>query len=166
MQVVADKLADWATHESDDNAADAFGRSAFNRYYYASYLMTREMLSELNNKWAREGHKKIPDLLEGKVIKKIRNELKKKQRAGLLGREQAERFRRSANSAVSDLSNLLKTAYNSRVIADYQPEIRIIRDRRQISLGNEKLGAAQNWAKNVSRYKGSILYVCEQLGLT
>jgi hypothetical protein len=166
MRVVADKLAEWAINETDESDADAFGRSAFNRYYYASYLITREMLSELNSSWTRTGHKQIPDLLKNSVIKKIRQELRRKLKAGLIRISDAARYRSSANSAVSNLSNLLQQAYNTRVIADYEPDTRIVRVRREIHLRNEKLGTAQSWPNRVFRYTRSILIVWKQLGLS
>ncbi|MFH1954732.1 MAG: hypothetical protein ABIL06_24350, partial [Pseudomonadota bacterium] len=76
MKTVADKLAELAIGEKNENTADAFGRSAFNRYYYASYLITRQMLKDLNTSWASTGHSKIPELLENSIIKRIRTEIK------------------------------------------------------------------------------------------
>jgi hypothetical protein len=60
MIVVAKRLSEIALNEVSETDADAFGRSAFNRYYYASYLITRDMLRQLDPSWTRTGHSKIP----------------------------------------------------------------------------------------------------------
>ena len=166
MRVVADKLAEWTLIERNETDADAFGRSAFNRYYYASYLITREMLNDLDTGWTRTPHASIPELLQKTIVAKIRKELKQKQRSGLLTTADAVRFRVSANNAISELSNILKIAYSIRVIADYEPETKIIRSGRNIELADETLQGAKNWTRRVLRYTKSILNVWRQLGIT
>ena len=69
-----------SSYKKGDSAyamADAFGRSAFNRYYYASFLNVRDLVSTLDGRWARISHKGIPDLLRGAVTSMIADELKK-----------------------------------------------------------------------------------------
>jgi len=48
MQRVGAALAERAVTAQVLDEADVFGRSAFNRYYYATYLITRALLRELN----------------------------------------------------------------------------------------------------------------------
>ena len=48
MIVVAERLSEIALAEPVEEYADSYGRSAFNRYYYATYLITRDMLRQLN----------------------------------------------------------------------------------------------------------------------
>ena len=166
MKIVADKLAEWAVSVRNEDNTDAFGRSAFNRYYYASYLITREMLNGLDASWTYTSHSNIPELLEKAVINKIRKQLKQKEKTGLIAHAQAVRFRNTANTAVSELSNVLKLAYDVRVVADYQPEIKIIREGRKVQLGHETLEGAKNWTKRVSQFTKSILKIWRQLGLS
>lgn len=63
MKVVGDKLENFALGEKNILSKDLFGRSAFNRYYYAAFLVTREMLGELQNSWKATPHRQIPILL-------------------------------------------------------------------------------------------------------
>lgn len=44
MKVVGEQLHDWALQKKAQPERDVFGRSAFNRFYYAAFLITREML--------------------------------------------------------------------------------------------------------------------------
>ena len=45
---------------SGDAEADAFGRSAFNRHYYATFLTVRELLVAIDIAWAKTPHAEIP----------------------------------------------------------------------------------------------------------
>ena len=166
MKTVADKLAELAIGEKNENTADAFGRSAFNRYYYASYLVTRQMLKDLNTSWASTGHSKIPELLENRIIKRIRTEIKNQNRAGLIPHNEAERLKYISISAISELTNVLRTAYSARVTADYNPEIRVVRDGHNMKLRDDTLDSAQKWVKRVSQFTKSLLKVWSHLGLS
>ena len=46
MKIVGEKLERWALEQKAVDEKDLFGRSAFNRYYYAVFLLTREMLGK------------------------------------------------------------------------------------------------------------------------
>jgi hypothetical protein len=98
MRVVADRLADWAASEADADNADLFGRSAFNRYYYAAYLITREMLRKLDPKWAASGHRQIPDLLQKTVTKKARQSIKNAEKNRLIDPGMASWLRQSLSN--------------------------------------------------------------------
>ena len=63
LPCVADHLSK-AARTTVGGEADAFGRSAFNRYYYAAFLSTRELLSMIERSWSGVPHSNIPALLE------------------------------------------------------------------------------------------------------
>jgi hypothetical protein len=122
MIVVAERLSAIALAEPVEDHADLYGRSAFNRYYYASYLITRDMLRQLDRSWTRTGHSNIPSLLTETVIKKAREELRRQQKLGGLGSGESASMRHDAHTAATKLPDLLKHASEVRRIADYETE--------------------------------------------
>lgn len=80
MEVVALHLQNVASTRSDPVERDLFGRSAFNRYYYASYHNVKYVLGILKSEWGGIPHGDIPDVLVGQVKKKL-----------VKGRERAQR---------------------------------------------------------------------------
>ena len=54
MQYVGSELERLALSDADPNNADLLGRSAFNRYYYAAFLITRETLGYMQPNWKFE----------------------------------------------------------------------------------------------------------------
>jgi hypothetical protein len=165
MRVVADRLADWAVAERNEDDADAFGRSAFNRYYYSSYLITRDMLKQLDPKWASGGHREIPNILAQALRNKAKKQIKRVEKDKLVAPGTAATLRDSLNLAVAELSNLLQMAYGIRVVADYEPETRVVRDGNRITLGEGSLGAARTWPNRAASYTKRILKIWRQLGL-
>jgi hypothetical protein len=165
MIVVAETLSAIALEEPVEEHADSYGRSAFNRYYYASYLITRDMLRQLNPSWAGTPHSKIPDLLTGTVIGRVRKELRRQQKLGGLRSGSSKSMLKEANTATSELSNLLKNAYEVRCVADYEPEQRILRNGRVIKLGEQTMEAARHWPNRVSAYTKTLIRIWRQLGL-
>lgn len=146
-------------------AADAFGRSALNRYYYAAYLEVRDLLGSLNSDWAGQGHSTIPDLLEGSVLKKFRAAAKEQRHAGVLSQVDVERINRRAANAASSIAATLRTAYSVRVVSDYQPEHEINFAKGTFTLLSSSEGDARAWMNNVTSQKGILLSVARELGL-
>lgn len=166
MLVVAERLSKIATDEPDENHADSFGRSAFNRYYYASYLITRDMLRQLNPLWTRTGHSNIPNLLTETIIKKVREELRRQQKLGGLRSAESASMRHDAYTAATNLSDLLKHAYEVRRIADYEPEQRILRNGKVIKLGEQTMEGARNWPSRTLVHAKTLIKIWRQLGLS
>lgn len=165
MIVVADKLTEIAVGSQNFNHADVFARSAFNRYYYASYLITREMLRQLNADWSRSPHSSIPNLLELTIIKQIRSNLKKQKAVGLVSTGEASQMHTSARDSAMGLANILRTAYSVRCVADYEPEEKIKRNGKTMKLDNHSLDEAQGWPKRASFHTKEIMRVWRKLGL-
>lgn len=59
MQYVGSELERLALSDADPNNADLLGRSAFNRYYYAAFLITRETLGYMQPNWKGTQHANI-----------------------------------------------------------------------------------------------------------
>lgn len=109
---------------------DIFGRSAFNRYYYATFLAVRLMLRGFNPGW-QGTHKSIPDELTGSITREIANAQRLVAR---IPDNQAVLICKAAKKSLSDLSVLMRHAYAVRVVADYYPEIQIELDEERFRL--------------------------------
>lgn len=120
MEVVAQHLQQVALARTDPGDRDHFGRSAFNRYYYATFLQVKAGLGSLDSDWSTIAHADIPGVLRGSVQRELK-----------LGRTRAQRTNDAelvrlcskALSAASDLAILMEKGYATRVAADYHPEI-------------------------------------------
>lgn len=152
MKTVGNQLEEWARTQSDFHKKDLFGRSAFNRYYYAAFLITREMLSKCKSEWKCTRHAEIPKLLKSSFSKPVINQLTRQEKSGLMTTSDASRLREKLKTATTELANLLKDAYEARVIADYDPETTITTKGNIISLKSYRLNSASSWADRASHY--------------
>jgi hypothetical protein len=165
LKLVGDQLSTWALIQKDDATQDVFGRSAFNRYYYAAFLVTRAMLSEFDTTWKKQNHSSIPVLLTTGLKKRVKTSLIKNVKAGLMTEGEKGRLLTSLSSSTSELSNLLLSAYSLRCVADYEPEELIALDGQVIRLQSEKLTSAQNWPDKANSYCKTIRRVWKEAGL-
>lgn len=145
--------------------ADAFGRSAFNRYYYGSYLSARELLAQIDTSWSRTGHSAIPALLEGALLKQVRDAARKQQQAGVWTATHASTRVRHATSAVSEIASILRVAYAVRVVADYEPQSAVEFDANGFRLSGHTDAEARHWEQRVDQMKGVLLGVCKELAI-
>jgi len=163
IHAVGEHLSAKAKAEAGE-CADAFGRSAFNRYYYSAYLSVRDLLKQINPNWKVQ-HSGLPDLLEDAVINLIRREALKQMKSSLISASERSRLTSQAATAASALANVLRTAYAVRVISDYEPEQLLKFERGTFSLLSRTDGEARSWLASVSMYKGQILHVAKELAL-
>lgn len=161
MKIVGDQLAAWALAQAEDDKKDLFGRSAFNRYYYAAFLSTRQMLGELDTAWKKTPHKEIPKLLKRTLKRELKLAIDKR----ILTRGEGMRVIEQHNKSVSDLADLLEQAYNARISADYEPEVRIQQTNKVISLGNHTLNSAKRWPGRTASYCKAIRKAWKEAGL-
>ena len=98
---------------------DVFGRSSFNRYYYATFLEARSLLAAFREEWAVINHASIPEVLRGTIVKEFKVA---KTRASRIGDKETLHGCSNAISAAKDLADLMQQGYAIRVVADYQPE--------------------------------------------
>lgn len=165
MKIVGEKLEEIAVLERDKDLQNLFGRSAFNRYYYAAFLITREMLGELNNAWKKTAHSEIPNLLETSVRKQPINNLKLSAKKELITSGEFSRLNTSLTNATAELANLLRQAYDVRVIADYEPDQIIVVKGKVISLHSIKLTSANTWMNRANSFCKDIRKVWKEAGL-
>ena len=161
MKIVGDQLATWALAQAEDDNKDLFGRSAFNRYYYAAFLSTRQMLGEFEPKWQRNAHGNIPDLLKGKLKKKLTSAIDE----GILTRGKDMEVINQHNSSIDALAVLLEQAYKVRISADYEPEVRIQQKDEVISLSGHTLTSAEEWPDRADSYCKAIRDAWKVAGL-
>lgn len=164
MRRVGDSLLDLAVAERDAGAADEFGRSAFNRYYYAVYLIVRKAVMSIDPKWASCSHKDLPELLTKQLYRAVRGRARFLERKGYFNRGQSARLVRSFKICSSDLAQLLRTSYGVRCVADYSPEERIQFRDGTVHLGETTAGAAQRWPDRAERSSGQLRASWKKLG--
>lgn len=166
MKSVADHLARIASDSNNISEVDLFFRSALNRYYYSAYLLIRDAMRTLDiAEWGTLKHKQIPDLLEGPVISRIKRQIKAQVRKGAISQSEGSGWQRTSSSAASSLADLLRSAYSTRCIADYEPEILTIKDGSGLSLKNCTLTGAQKWENQVQIQSKTIIRIYEKVGL-
>jgi len=165
MKLVGEKLESYAEAESDLVKRDLYGRSAFNRYYYAAFLITRKMLGEIEPKWKKTPHKDIPQLLKGAVRKPVVQRLKQDAKKDLITNGQMRALQSKLNIATNELANLLVQAYDVRLVADYEPENYIAVKDNVIVLSSCKLTSANSWADRANAYCKDIRKVWMDSGL-
>jgi len=165
MKVVGEQLQDWAQEQKDDLNKDVFGRSAFNRYYYAAYLITRMNLGELNPIWKTEKHKAMPNTLITTVRKPVIRALEKQVKKDVMTESERSKAVGSLKVATAALSDLLKEAYDLRCVADYEPEELISFDNKLLLLKEYKLDSARKWPSKASAYCKTIRRIWRDAGL-
>lgn len=154
-----------AARSSNSGEADAFGRSAFNRYYYAAYLSTRDLLAVIDGAWSRTPHSNIPGILEDDLRKRFQRNLKRLQDKGLISEGKAKSLASQVGAAGSEIASVLRVAYTVRVTADYIPEEKVIFEPTTFQLATHTEAEAKNWLKRVDRNKGIVLNAAREIGL-
>ncbi|WP_395741322.1 hypothetical protein [Prosthecobacter sp.] len=165
MKIVGDYIAAEAFSRQDPAEFDLFCRSAFNRYYYAAFLAIRNVLKTLDSSWATPAHQAIPGILRSAVLRRLRTEIQKATSTALITHSEGTRLISAASSAASELANLLVAARETRRLADYEPETKVIKKGPQTQLGNFTLEAASKWENRVTIQSKTILRVYGELGL-
>ncbi len=135
LQVEALKIGELSTR-------DRFGRSAYNRYYYSTFLQVRQMVSGMNAAWAHMPHADYPNLLGGQINKSVKNARRIAQK--LSDTEFVSECNR-ALSALHALSALMQVGRATRVVADYQPEVLLVFGDNRFSLQGVNITEAHEW---------------------
>ena len=162
LELVGQHLEAQALRLESKDEIDSFGRSAFNRYYYAAFWIVRSALAEIDPKWSSIAHKSIPDVLRRSVRKKLEQELKKAERTGFPG----GKLRNQIQTSTETLAELMEHAYKKRVEADYSVSARVERTNEALYMGKEKCSSASHWPRRANTSAGSLLNVSKQLGIT
>lgn len=144
MELVAHHLQIEAVSRPTAYEKDLFGRSSYNRYYYATFLSVREMLGKLDStKWLRTPHANVPGILSGTVKETLKKERLKAQK---IGDAELVTLCNRAVAACDSLAGLMKEGSAVRVTADYYPEIPIdFTDSPRFKLNSIDITAAHDW---------------------
>lgn len=132
---------------------DDFGRSTFNRFYYAAFLQVRDALKSVRSEWGRLNHSDIPDLLRGSVTREL------KLLMGKAKRNSDHRLTSTCSVALTgarELAQMLEQAYAARVVADYNPEIKVDFASPHFKLNETPISEAKNWPSKARIYASSI----------
>ncbi len=134
---------------------DLFGRSAYNRYYYAMFLLVRDMLAIMNQDWTSVPHKAIPELLNGTVVQRLKRAGKQ---ATKIGDGDANKLCSQAVSAAIGLADLMKEGYASRITADYNPSIPVVLSGSdRFTLNSVSINVAHDWPNRTRQLTPKIL---------
>jgi len=150
--------------ELEGDSADAFGRSAFNRYYYATFLTVRELIGLLDPSWESQSHASIPDLLEGAFLKLLKREAKKQAKLGLITKGRESSIITKASSATTAIAGLLRSAYSVRIASDYEPQEKVVFSNSGFSIVSHTDSEARNWKSRVEKEKGVLIGISKELG--
>lgn len=164
LSQVADHLTACAKGRSGDEA-DAYGRSAFNRYYYAIFLTTRDLLVQINRSWLRTSHANVPTVLEQDLLKLVRKTVRNLEKSEILFHGRGQSLINQASSATSEIASTLRLAYKVRVSADYIPEDRVIFEPTGFRLATHTNVEANKWLPYVESRKGILLRILKELSL-
>lgn len=144
---------------------DSFGRSAFNRYYYAAFLIVRQALGDMRPDWATPRHKDIPRLLDSTVVGVITRRVSAVRRAGAVPPNIVATWQHNAIDAARQLSRLFEEARAIREVADYHPEKKIESLNGAIALASCKVSRAHHWPTDARMFSKALLEVWGDLGL-
>jgi hypothetical protein len=154
MEIVGLHLQNVASTRLNPVERDLFGRSAFNRYYYATYLDVKECLGSLKVEWGRITHDGVPDLLMGAVKKVLQNGRERAKRAS--DDDTVELCSRAIHAA-HELSKMMTEGYASRVAADYNPEVKIdFSDAYDFTLNFVRVKEAAGWPNKARAFLRTI----------
>lgn len=147
MQIVAHHLQKEAIPKSGDERG-LYARSAYNRYYYNTFLIVRALLSEMDVKWSRMPHKDYPIFLKSTIIKDYKAA---KVRAKKTNDSVLERKVESGIRAAQALASLMEKANGVRIVADYEPSEKVnFKSADRFSLKSIDITQAHEWNDSVT----------------
>ncbi|MEQ1520817.1 MAG: hypothetical protein ABL936_06055 [Aestuariivirga sp.] len=160
MKIVAHHLQLEAHKRSASDEKDCFGRSAYNRYYYAAFLLARSALRTIYGTQVKFNHAEVPQYLETTVLKDIQKFKADAKKVGDLDlKDQCAR----SEHAARELARLLKSAYAVRTTADYEPEVRVVfEDAKRFTLNGLDITQAHEWPARVTTYSSQLVSVWQQ----
>ncbi|TFW33599.1 hypothetical protein [Massilia horti] len=155
LQIVADHLRSEAASRFRTPDGDYFGRSAFNRYYYATFLEIKVVLGRLRKEWdGNVAHADIPTLLRVRIV----DDLKKgKSKAAKASDGHAISLCSQGIAAARHLAEMMETCRAIRVVADYNPEIPVkFTQADNFTLSSTPVNEAGRWPNRARACLSSI----------
>lgn len=150
--------------KSNGDIADAFGRSAFNRYYYAAYLEVRSLLLMFKSSW-KINHQEAPNYLRKNLPKIFREEINRQQKRHVITHAEGMKISSAVLRSGSYIADVLAVAYKVRSISDYEPNEPVIFDHATFYLDFHSEVDAKGWLSKVEMHKSRILKYGKELGL-
>lgn len=148
MKIVARHLQEEASRRINNDEKDTFGRSAFNRYYYATFLSVKNALGSFRHEWHAMPHGNVPQVLRGEVLKEISKGRARAQKA--VDHETVNACNRAV-AATNALAQLMEDGYATRVTADYRPDLRVdFSNRFDFKLNFIHVNHASEWPERAS----------------
>jgi hypothetical protein len=161
MEIVARHLQNEAQSRSGGAERDEFGRSSFNRYYYATFLLVRSGLAKLRHEWSEIQHAAIPELLRGKVTEELKRGRSRAQRAS--DSELVTQCNRSIAAAAA-LAQIMDEGRMTRVTADYEPDVPVdFTTGSDFRLNTVPVSKARNWPSRAKPMLDSIASTWRQI---
>jgi hypothetical protein len=162
MEVVAHHLQMEAVRRDGPQECDQFGRSSYNRYYYATFLRVRAMMRKLDEKWSQLPHAAYPETLTGAVKKKLKSGQAKATKVG--DHDVAAACSKAIHAAI-EIAKLMQTASATRVVADYNPDIPVdFLGNGRFALNNINITDAHEWPLKADTLSNVIEKTWVQLG--
>jgi len=154
MEAVAKHLQDEAMSRAQSTEGDLFGRSAFNRYYYATYLEVRRELGVIKHEWgAHMDHATIPDLLRGQLLKGLTSGFRQ---ATKIHDKELITTCSAAMEAAKELAKLMERGRGARVTADYNPQILVKFNAHDFELNSVRVSEAKSWPPKAKIFMNTI----------
>lgn len=142
---------------------DLFARSAFNRFYYAAFLVCREMVKNTIGKSGLR-HEAFPEYLTGSFRRAISLRIKQAYSKGAITDAEREKMTYLLNVNTAGLSNMLREGFGVRVIADYKPEVQVVLMESSFELSSCTSGRANYWVREAEMYCKNLKKLWHKLG--
>lgn len=165
MITVANHLRDHACALADAAEVDLFGRSAFNRFYYACYWAIRTNLPDMVSDWTKMGHKALPDCLKSSVQKETLKALERQRKSKMISDEDFGRLQPRITRSIAEIARLLEQGYSVRCTADYNPEFKATKTGHSLILEGTKLSTFESSYRDIAIQVGILKSCRNELGL-
>lgn len=161
MEEVATYLQREAIHRTDSRQRDDFGRSAFNRFYYATFIPVGIALTSMRPEWSGLPHKDVPKVIRGSIMQSIKRGQK---RAHRLGDAETARSCAQAISICHELAKIMELGYAVRVIADYHSDVHVdFTSGSDFRLFSVPVSVARQWPGCAIAYTQTIKHIWKQI---
>lgn len=165
MRRVADHLEEVAVRSSTDDDLNYFGRSSYNRYYYSCYWAVRVSLNRFFKNWEKTGHADVPRKLRSSFKKLLLDRSEELRSNGVMSDAEYNRNQAAIKGLIKGIADILQQGYDSRCIADYNPERKVVRDGVGLRLEGLKTSEFKKWDKLIHTRVNKLDKILNDLGL-
>ena len=165
MKVVGDALKDWALSYTDESYINWFGKSAVNRYYYATLWEIVNSLYPLDNNIINLNHSSLPEKLKNRFKRNLKKHVDKQHKANIITEKEKKKFYHKINRSTKNLSLLMENAYHLRVRADYRLNCQIKKDHNVLYIDEVKFSEIERWQNKAEKEIQIIYKLSKDLGV-